>query len=95
MVFNIYSEDFLRLLLSWDPENLDAASNTIDRFIESRTNLRVVVTLPFFVGHREEVHSTLWGFQNTQYRDMIAESQATLHAKVLAFQEAAHRSSVA
>lgn len=95
MVFNIYSEDFLRLLLSWDPENLDAASNTIDRFIESRTNLRVVVTLPFFVGHREEVHSTLWGFQNTQYRDMIEESQATLHAKVLAFQEAAHRSSVA
>lgn len=86
-VFNIYSDGFLRLLKSWNPENLDAASNTIDRFIESSANLRVVVMLPYFVEHREEVHSTLWGFQNTQYRDMIAESQATLYRKALALQE--------
>jgi len=90
MVFNIYSDGFLRLLKSWDPENIDAASNTIDRFIESSANLRVVVVLPYFVGHREEVHSTLWGFQNIQYRDMIAESQATLYRKVLALQESQH-----
>jgi len=87
MVFNIYSDRFLRLLLSWNPDNLDATSNTIDRFIESRSDLNIVVTLPFFVGHREEVHSTLWGFQNTQYVDMITSSEAILHEKVIAFQK--------
>ena len=87
MVFNIYSDNFLRLIISWDPENLDPVSNTIDRYIESLADLRVVLMLPFFVGHREEVHSTLWGFKNIQYKDMIAASQAALHAKVLAFQE--------
>jgi hypothetical protein len=37
-----------------------------------------VVALPFLVGHREEVFSTLWGIQNTQYSDMIAASEAGL-----------------
>lgn len=72
-----------RLLASWDPENLDAVSNTIDRFLESQADLRVVVTLPFFVGHREEVYSTLWGFQNTQYNDMIANSEKSLESMIL------------
>ena len=83
MVFNIYGEKALRLLASWDPENLDAVSNTIDRFLESQADLRVVVTLPFFVGHREEVYSTLWGFQNTQYNDMIANSEKSLESMIL------------
>ena len=78
MVFNIYGEKVMRLLASWDPENLDPVSNTIDRFLESQTDLRVVVAVPFFVGHREEVFSTLWGFQNTQYNEMIATSERSL-----------------
>jgi hypothetical protein len=84
MVFNIYSEKALSLLATWDPENLDSASNTIDRFLENQTNLRVVVTLPFFVGHREEAYSTLWGFQNSQYNDMIANSEQLLESMMLA-----------
>lgn len=83
MVFNIYSEKALSLLATWDPENLEV-SNTIDRFLEAQTNLRVVLTLPFFVGHREEVYSTLWGFQNTQYRDMIANSEQSLRNIMMA-----------
>jgi len=78
MVFNIYSEKIIRLLASWDSENLDVDSNTIDKFLERQSELRVVVTLPFFVGHREEVHSTLWGFQNNQYNDLISESEQQL-----------------
>jgi len=83
-VFNIYSEKVLHLLASWDPENLDADFNTIDRFLEKQSDLRVVVTLPFFVGHREEVYSTLWGFQNDQYNNMISESEERLKNMVIA-----------
>ena len=83
-VFNIYSEKVLSLLASWDHENLDAASNTIDRFLERQVDLRVVVTLPFFVGHREESYSTLWGFQNTHYNKMIENSEQSLKNMVLA-----------
>ncbi|RIZ65172.1 MAG: hypothetical protein D0531_11155 [Methylococcales bacterium] len=84
-VFNIYSEKVLHLLASWDPENLDAEFNTIDRFLEQQADLRVVVTLPFFVGHREEVHSTLWGFQNDTYNDMIDNSELLLENKVATY----------
>jgi hypothetical protein len=87
MVFNIYNEKSLQLLAAWNPENLDSECNTIDRFLESQTNLRIVVTLPFFVGHREEVHSSLWGFQNTQYKDLIANSECLLTDKVFVFQK--------
>jgi hypothetical protein len=82
MVFNIYNEKVLHLLASWDPEDLDAEFNTIDRFLERQSALRVVVTLPFFVGHREDVHSTLWGFQNDHYNDMINQSELLLENKV-------------
>lgn len=78
-VFNIYSERAMQKICAWDPTNEDATSNTIDRYLEN-ANLRIVLTDPYLVGHREEMHSTLWGFQNTQYRDMIAESQRQLNA---------------
>ena len=83
MVFNIYNEKALRLLAAWDPENLDPTTNTIDRFLEGQSSLRVVVALPFLVGHRENVYSTLWGFQNTQYRDMIACSEKKLQLMLM------------
>ena len=84
-VFNIYSVKALQLLSTWDPNNDDPTTNTIDRYLESQVELRVVVALPFFVGHREELYSTLWGFQNTQYKDMIAESEAKLMNMILDF----------
>jgi len=82
MVFNIYAEKALRLMSSWDPEWLDAEKNTIDRYFESQADFRVVVVLPFLVGHREEVDSTLWGFKNTTYLDMIKKSENTLKQMV-------------
>lgn len=78
MVFNIYSERALQILTSWNPDNLDADSNTIDRFLGSREDLRVVVALPFLVAHREEVHSTLWGFKNAEYSAMIKSCEQAL-----------------
>ena len=85
MVYNIYAQRALEILSQWDPTHLDAEVNTIDRFLESRQNLRVVTTLPFFVGHREEVTSTLWGFENTRYATLIAASEAALREKVEAY----------
>ena len=90
MVFNIYSSDFLKILMDWNPENQNSTTNTIDKFIESRTNLRVVVTYPFLVGHREEAHSTLWGFQNTTYNNLINKSLKDLHQKIQIYQTTEH-----
>jgi hypothetical protein len=84
-VCNIYGERGLLMLSMWDADNQDEQVNTIDRFLERQTVLRVVVTLPFLVGHREELHSTLWGFANEQYNEMISESERELMAKVQDF----------
>ncbi|MES2741857.1 MAG: methyltransferase domain-containing protein [Pseudomonadota bacterium] len=80
MVCNIYSESALRLLAAWDPDHRDDQVNTIDKYLERQVSLRVIVALPFLVGHREEVFSTLWGFQNSQYRELIQGSEQTLLA---------------
>jgi Domain of unknown function (DUF4915)/Glycosyltransferase family 25 (LPS biosynthesis protein) len=83
MVFNIYNQNILPDLLNWDASNHDANTNTIDKYIEGLVDLRVVVALPFFAGHREEAHSTLWGIENTHYADLIATTEKKLSALVL------------
>lgn len=74
-VFNIYNRSALELLSQWDPLNTNAATNTIDRYMERQKDLRVVVAVPFIVGHKEEATSTLWGVDNQYYTPMIAEAQ--------------------
>lgn len=85
MVFNVYSRSALEMFDRWDSGNLDAESNTIDKYLEKQQSIRVVTTLPYFVGHREEVYSTLWGFQNTRYVELIKESELSLIRKVEEF----------
>ncbi|KVS27360.1 methyltransferase type 11 [Burkholderia cepacia] len=77
-VCNIYNERALRMLAEWDSNDRNDQTNTIDRYLERQADLRVVVALPFLVGHREDVYSTLWGFQNTQYNDLIENSEREL-----------------
>lgn len=81
-VYNIYNPKALNLLANWDDENHDVVSNTIDRYLERCTDLRVMTTSPFLVGHKEELYSTLWGMQNTQYIKLIEASQDLLKRKV-------------
>ncbi|HID9455035.1 TPA: GT99 family glycosyltransferase N-terminal domain-containing protein [Serratia marcescens] len=90
MVMNIYSRRGIELISQWNEKNIDAESNTIDRYLESAPGLTVVTTLPFMVGYAEDQHSTLWGFVNTQYTDMIRGSERLLAEKVAAFK--AHQS---
>jgi Glycosyltransferase family 25 (LPS biosynthesis protein) len=84
-VMNIYSPEIMEIIQLWDQTNKDANTNTIDRYIESQVDLVVVTTLPYLVGHAEDKISTLWGFVNTQYSEMIETSQKILAEKVLEY----------
>ena len=82
-VFNIYNQQSLHMLASWDFENLDSRSNTIDRFIENYQNLKIIVTVPFLVRQNDNLNSVLWGFKNTKYSTMIMKSESRLREILL------------
>lgn len=84
-VHNIYAATALQVMTQWDPNNEDPTTNTIDVYLQSHSALRVVVALPFLVGHAEEMHSSLWGFNNGQYTEMIAQTQSELQDLVQEF----------
>lgn len=84
MVFNVYGAGVFDVADTWDSSDRDENTNTIDRYLERQSTLRVLTTAPFLVGHKEELHSTLWGFQNTQYSELIAESSELLLEKLAA-----------
>ena len=86
-VFNVYSENVFDIVAGWDESNLEVKSNTIDRYLEGQHQLRVVTTDPFLVGHKEDQHSTIWGFKNTQYNDLISASNKILRTKVGEFMD--------
>lgn len=85
MVMNIYSRNFFCKIASWDSSCHDADTNTIDRYLESRSDIRVITTPKFLVGHKEDLDSTLWGFNNRTYRQLIEESEALLSQKLALF----------
>ncbi|EPY4318534.1 GT99 family glycosyltransferase N-terminal domain-containing protein [Klebsiella quasipneumoniae] len=87
MVMNIYSRRGMDLISQWDEKNIDAETNTIDRYVESAQDLVVVTTLPFLVGYAEEQQSTLWGFENSQYTSLIKASENLLAEKVAEFKK--------
>lgn len=85
MVGNIYTPAALSRLAAWDENDHDAETNTIDRFLQLQGDMRVVVTLPFLLGHREDMDSSLWGFSNVRYARMIAQAQQEIEKRVAAF----------
>lgn len=76
-VFNIYNREMFELFRSWNERNRDVQKNTIDRYLESK-DLRVYVKLPFLVGHKEDLNSTIWGFSNVEYATLIENCQNKL-----------------
>ena len=84
-VFNIYSESAMQLLSRWNIADGDVEANTIDRFLERQTSLRVAVAVPFLVGHRTDLCSTVWGFHNEMYSDMIRESETRLKDMIASY----------
>lgn len=85
-VMNVYNGSVFDTIIEWDENNRDVETNTIDRYLEKNAKLKVVVTDPFLVGHKEEQSSTIWGFQNTQYADLIDKSSRLLRKKVQEFE---------
>lgn len=85
MVFNVYDQSIYPYLAAWNEANPDVITNTIDRALEAR-DMKIVATTPFLVGHKEDLYSTLWDFQNTQYNDMIARSSKKLEKLAEEFQ---------
>lgn len=74
LVFGIYNYGALKRLASWNEET----KHHIDRYLERSDGLRVVTTLPFLADHCDELASTVWGFRNKRYRNMIRKSEARL-----------------
>ena len=87
MVMNIYSSRFFDKVIQWDESDHDVSRNAIDRYIESSSNVTTITTLPYLVGHKEQLNSTLWGFQNDVYSEMIKKSELHLKEKVKIFKE--------
>eukprot|EP00928_Gymnodinium_smaydae_P082321 TRINITY_DN6567_c1_g1_i3.p1 TRINITY_DN6567_c1_g1~~TRINITY_DN6567_c1_g1_i3.p1 ORF type:complete len:801 (+),score=103.56 TRINITY_DN6567_c1_g1_i3:51-2453(+) len=87
MVYNVYSKSALHALADWNPNDDNVFVNTIDRYLERKKKMKVVVALPFLVGHREDAYSTLWSIKNKQYSKMIFKAQRKLEHKLRLFQE--------
>ncbi len=85
MVFNIYHKSFFTKMLNWDEENRNVNNNAIDRYIESQGDLRVVTTLPFLVGHKEEQTSSIWHFNNSQYNELFEKTVKLFNKKIIDF----------
>lgn len=77
MVFNVYNKRVFKYLIGWDERDPDVMRNTIDRALEVK-KLKIVAAAPFLVGHKEDMHSSIWNFDNTTYSNMIAESSERL-----------------
>ena len=85
MVWSVYSRDMLRYIQAWNPYNQNAETNTIDRYLNGKSDLRVVVSLPFEFQHRSNLKSTLWNIENTRYDKMISETGKKLDFMVKDF----------
>ncbi len=86
-VLNIYNASVFDRIIAWNESDRDRDRNTIDRYLERVEGLRIVTVVPFVVGHEEAVDSTLWGFENYKYSEMISRSENLLLSKAQEFEE--------
>ena len=81
-VFSLYNESVYNIIIRWDYMDRDRESNTIDRYLQRYSGLRIITTLPFLVGHNEIQQSTLWDQGNDIYTLMIENTQHKLWNKI-------------
>lgn len=91
MLCNLYRPRMIAHLAQWDDTDDNAFSNTIDRYMERATHLRVVTTLPFLASYGAGLNSTLREADNHKFDALLARSQADLAAKVASFEAARMR----
>lgn len=90
MICNLYRRRMIDHLAEWDDRDSNAFTNTIDRYMEAATHLRVVTTLPFMVDYGASLQSTLRDADNHKFDALRARSEAMLAEKVTAFEAATH-----
>ena len=86
MVLNVYNRSVFDRVELWDERDRDVLKNTIDRYLE-HTHLQVLACHPFLVGHKGELHSTLWGVKNGEMIAMIQRSEELLGRKIDEFEK--------
>lgn len=91
MVYGIYSNYILNVIANWDNTNRDINTNTIDRYLESKENIKVAFTIPFLVGHNGDMSSTLWGGKNDNlYNQLLEDSLRRIKDKIKKYQKDAN-----
>jgi hypothetical protein len=85
MVYNIYNERALFHIARWKMSEGVIYKDSIDRYINSLQDLRIVTTLPFKAHHDAKPNSTLWQFSNSEYDSVIRNSERTLTKKLQRF----------
>lgn len=91
MICNLYRQRMIAHLAEWDDRDSNAFTNTIDRYMENATHLRVVTTLPFMVDYGASLQSTLRDADNRKFDALRARSEALLAEKIAAFEAALPR----
>lgn len=84
-VFNVYHKRVFDIVVNWDQNNHDITTNTIDRYLEHNGFIRVLITEPFLVGHKEAQQSTIWDVENSHYTNRILASNQLLKEKIRAY----------
>lgn len=84
MVFNIYNQSIYDYIIQWDYRNRSLKNNAIDRYIENKSNLAVVTTVPYLVHHKENIHTTLWNRKKDlfSYENMTKSSLNLIEEKM-------------
>lgn len=73
MVFNCYNRSLIEKGSMWD-DSCRNLENAIDGYLSSHAS-SVIVSMPFIVGHNDELDSVLWGNNNEFiYANMVSES---------------------
>ncbi|MCQ0970145.1 hypothetical protein MLD63_06895 [Paracoccus sp. TK19116] len=83
LVMNLFGPRALERIAHWrrHPSG-EHGPVTIDRYLAASSNFDVVVPLPFLVGHRKDVNSTMWPFTNGRYSTLLAYSERRLSEMV-------------
>ncbi|SDY44701.1 glycosyltransferase family 25 protein [Acinetobacter kyonggiensis] len=78
MVFNIYNKSIFDYLANWNYNNRHLLTNAIDRYLENKHNLEVITTTPYLVEHKENINTTLWD-RNTSEFSYNSMTNSSLH----------------
>ncbi|WBU63264.1 glycosyltransferase [Paracoccus aerodenitrificans] len=86
MICNLYRRRMIDYLAQWNDRDDNAFTNTIDRYMEQATHLKVITTLPFMVDYRSETPSTLRKSDNSAFDALRAKSEKMLAERVSEFE---------